>query len=177
MHQGLEELHEGHRKEFFEAFGVEDKAAVKFNKQHPPPEAPSDEEEGPDSGDDADHEPGQPASKKQKRQPGAIGKENHKASGAKATPASPPVHLFMSYTCPRPPPPQKTHIQRVTTEKWERKLGLTREAGRWAPVATEPSLCLLTLANDRRQLSCPSRAAQKRNVTWCTMRFGSTAMY
>ncbi|KAK9868093.1 hypothetical protein WJX84_011731 [Apatococcus fuscideae] len=91
--KGLEELHEGHRKEFFEAFGVEDKAAVKFNKQHPPPEAPSDEEEGPDSGDDADHEPGQPASKKQKRQPGAIGKENHKASGAKATPASPPPQL------------------------------------------------------------------------------------
>ena len=84
--QGLEELHEGHRKEFYGAFGVDDKAAAKFDKQHPPPEEPSEDEEGGD-----EEKPEQPASKKQKRQPGAIGKENHKASGSGPTPASPPV--------------------------------------------------------------------------------------
>lgn len=86
MVQGLEELHEGHRKEFYGAFGVDDKAAAKFDKQHPPPEEPSEDEEGVD-----EEKANQPASKKQKRQPGAIGKENHKASGSGPTPASPPV--------------------------------------------------------------------------------------
>ena len=84
--QGLEDLHEGHRREFFEAFGTDEKAAAKYNKQHPPPEEPSEDEDK--GGED---KPKEPASKKQKRQPGAIGKENQKASASEPTPASPPV--------------------------------------------------------------------------------------